>query len=86
MSAQPDALPGVASGGGSAAGLTTRELDRRATSSLVWQGAKVAVHLIQYVVLARLVLPAEFGKLHQRYATAKLVPQPHDATTFGFLI
>jgi PST family polysaccharide transporter len=62
MSAQPEALPGVASGGGSAAGLTTRELDRRATSSLVWQGAKVAVHLIQYVVLARLVLPAEFGK------------------------
>ena len=61
MSAHPDALPGVAAAG-SAAGLTTRELDRRATSSLVWQGAKVAIHLIQYVVLARLVLPAEFGK------------------------
>jgi hypothetical protein len=64
MSAQPDALPGVAAAAGSAAGLTTRELDRRATSSLVWQGAKVAVHLIQYVVLARLVLPPSSASSH----------------------
>jgi PST family polysaccharide transporter len=65
LSAQPEALPtGLAIGAPetSPRGPSTRELDRRATSSLVWQTAKVAVHLIQYVVLARLVLPAEFGK------------------------
>lgn len=38
------------------------DLDRKAASSLVWQAARVAVHLLQYVVLARLVVPAEFGK------------------------
>jgi polysaccharide transporter, PST family len=42
--------------------LPVRELDRRATSAFVWQGAKIAVHLLQYVILARLVAPAEFGK------------------------
>lgn len=43
-------------------GLSARELDRKATSSLVWQAGKIAVHLLQYVVLARLVVPEEFGK------------------------
>lgn len=42
--------------------LSTRELDRKASSSLFWQAAKVAIHLLQYVVLARLVVPEEFGK------------------------
>lgn len=41
---------------------STRELDRKASSSLFWQAGKIAVHLLQYVVLARLVVPAEFGK------------------------
>ncbi|MFL6578949.1 MAG: oligosaccharide flippase family protein [Povalibacter sp.] len=64
MSAQPEALvaPAFAGAESPAVKLSTRELDRRATSSLMWQGAKVAVHLVQYVVLARLVVPAEFGK------------------------
>ena len=65
MSAHPEALkPGVTVDAAEAAerSATTRDIDRRATASLLWQSAKVAVHLIQYVVLARLVLPAEFGK------------------------
>ena len=41
--------------------LSTRELDRKAASSLAWQIGKVAVQLVQYVLLARLVSPAEFG-------------------------
>lgn len=42
--------------------MTARELDRKASSSLLWQAGKISIHLLQYVVLARLVLPAEFGK------------------------
>ncbi|HKE95137.1 MAG TPA: oligosaccharide flippase family protein, partial [Povalibacter sp.] len=64
MSASPDILhrqPAPAHEV-SGAGMTARELDRRATSSLVWQAGKIAVHLLQYVVLARLVAPEEFGK------------------------
>lgn len=44
------------------AGFSARELDRKASSSLIWQAAKVAVHMAQYIALARLVVPAEFGK------------------------
>lgn len=42
--------------------MSTRELDRKASSSLLWQTGKISIHLLQYVVLARLVLPEEFGK------------------------
>lgn len=62
MSIHQDAIITAAPGDVSASGMNTRELDRRATSSFVWQVAKIAVHLLQYVILARLVVPAEFGK------------------------
>jgi PST family polysaccharide transporter len=39
-----------------------REVDRHVVRSVGWQLAKVGVQVVQYVVLARLVLPAEFGK------------------------
>lgn len=39
-----------------------REVDRDVARSVAWQAARVAVQMVQYVVLARLVLPAEFGK------------------------
>ena len=41
---------------------SARELNRKASSSLFWQAGKLSAHLLQYVLLARLVLPAEFGK------------------------
>ena len=41
---------------------SARALDRKASASLLWQAAKVAVHMAQYIALARLVVPAEFGK------------------------
>lgn len=43
--------------------LDEREVDRRASQSLFWQIARVSVQLTQFVVLARLVPPDEFGKL-----------------------
>lgn len=39
-----------------------REVDRQVARSVVWQAAKMGVQVVQYVVLARLVLPAEYGK------------------------
>lgn len=67
MSARPDAIDaGVIDTDGAVMKpgprLSTRELDRKASSSLFWQGAKISIHLLQYVVLARLVVPEEFGK------------------------
>lgn len=41
---------------------TEREVDRNVARSVAWQFARVGVQVVQYVVLARLVLPAEFGK------------------------
>lgn len=37
-------------------------IDRRAAFSLVWQGARVLLQTAQYVLLARLIVPEEFGK------------------------
>src|SRR5688500_11396262 len=39
-----------------------REVDRQVARSVGWQFTKVAVQIAQYVVLARLVIPAEYGK------------------------
>jgi O-antigen/teichoic acid export membrane protein len=39
-----------------------REVDRQVVRSVGWQVTKVAVQIVQYIVLARLVLPAEYGK------------------------
>lgn len=62
MSANPEAMDSAGATAMAASTFTTRELDRKASSSLFWQAGKISVHLLQYVVLARLVLPAEFGK------------------------
>ncbi len=43
-------------------GVAERDVDRHVARSVVWQAAKVAVQITQYIVLARLVLPAEYGK------------------------
>lgn len=40
-----------------------RDVDRHVARSVGWQAAKVAVQIAQYIVLARLVVPAEYGKV-----------------------
>jgi len=40
---------------------TARQVDRKASASLVWQALKVGAQIAQYIVLARLVAPDEFG-------------------------
>ena len=39
-----------------------REVDRHVVRSIGWQGGKIAVQIAQYVILARMVPPAEYGK------------------------
>jgi O-antigen/teichoic acid export membrane protein len=39
-----------------------RDVDRQVARSVGWQAAKIGLQVAQYVVLARLVLPAEYGK------------------------
>lgn len=70
----PTLAPTVAS----APTVAESDVDRHVANSIVWQAGKVAVQIVQYIVLARLVLPAEYGKFALAAPLFTLLGVMHD--------